>query len=156
MGTIYKCCCSACSHDFTIYDGDGMHSIGLICNGCGKRSSIPRQAPRPPREGRDVPSFLQTSRYFSLPPIPDADIRRFTAKELLNIEALCKTSGSEDTDQWDEFETAALIAQKNPCQCGGRVDLAAKTARTGTPNGKTRCPACRSHQITATNTGAWD
>jgi hypothetical protein len=133
-----------------------MHSLGLICNTCGQRSSIPRQAPRPPREGRDVPSFLQTSRYFSLPPIPDADIRRFTVEELLNIDALCKTSGSEDTDQWDDLEMAALIALKNPCQCSGQFDFATKTARTGGPNAMTHCPACRSDQITATNTGTWD
>ena len=156
MGTIYKCCCSACSHDFTVYDGDGMHSIGLICNGCGKRSSVPRQAPRPPREGRDVPSFLQTSRYFSLPPIPDADIRRFTAKELLNIEALCKTSGLEDTDQWDEFETAALIAQKNPCQCGGTVDLESNTSSELAPNSNTRCPKCNSKNFNYDVEGDWD
>jgi len=156
MGTIYKCCCSACSHDFTIYDGDGMHSIGLICNGCGKRSSIPRHAPRPPREGRDVPSFLQTSRYFSLPPISETEIRRFTAQELLNINAIGKSGGSEDTDRWDDFEFAALIAQKNPCLCGGTVDVESKTKRTGGPNAMTRCPACRSDQITATNAGAWD
>ena len=156
MGTIYKCCCSACSHDFTIYDGDGMHSIGLICNGCGQRSGIPRHAPRPPREGRDVPSFLQTSRYFSLPPISEAEIRRFTAQELLNIYEIGKSAGSEDTDRWDDFELAALIAQKNPCECNGLVDLAAKTKGTGGPNAMTRCPACRSDQITATNAGAWD
>lgn len=133
-----------------------MRSLGLICNTCGQRSSIPRLAPRPPREGRDVPSFLQTSRYFSLPPIQNSDIRRFKAEELLNIDALCKASGSEDTDQWDDFEIAALIAQKNPCQCSGLFDLAAETARTGGPNAMTRCPACRSDQITAINTGAWD
>lgn len=156
MGTIYQCRCNACSHDFAVYDGDGMRTLGLICNGCGQRSSIPRKAPRPPREGREVPSFLQTSRYFSLPPIRDADIRRFTAEELLNIDALCKPTGHEDTDLWDDFETTALIVQKNPCQCGGRVDLAAKTARTGTLNAMTRCPACKSNQITSRSTGMWD
>lgn len=156
MGSTYQCRCIACSHDFTVYDGEGMRSLGLICNTCGQRSSIPRRAPRPPREGRDVPSFLQTSRYFSLPPIQDADIRRFTAEELLNIDALCVISGSEDTDQWDDFEIAALIEQKNSCQCSGRFDLAAKTARTGAPNAMTRCPACRSNQITVSNTGTWD
>jgi hypothetical protein len=156
MGTTYQCLCNACSHDFAVYDGDGMRTIGLICNGCGQRADIPRNAPRPPREGRDVPSFLQTSRYFSMPPIQNSDIRRFTAEELLNIYALCKASGSEDIDQWDDFEIATLIAQKNPCQCGGRVDLAAKTVRTDTPNAMTRCPACKSDQITAISTGAWD
>lgn len=156
MGTIYRCRCNACSDDFTIHDGDGMRTIGLICNGCGQRSGIPRHAPRPPREGREVPSFLQTSRYFSLPPISDADIRRFTVEELLNIDALFKTSGPEDNDQWDDFEIAALIEQKNPCQCAGRFDLAASTARTGDSNAMTRCPTCRSDQITATSTGMWD
>jgi hypothetical protein len=156
MGTIYKCCCSACSHDFTVYDGDGMHSVGLICNGCGKRSSIPRQAPRPPREGRDVPSFLQTSRFYSLPPTPDSEITRFTDEELANMDQLHKTFGSEECDRWDDFEVASLIEKKNPCQCGGVVDLESKTKRTGDPNAMTRCPACRSEQITATNAGAWD
>jgi hypothetical protein len=156
MGTIYKCFCSACSHDFTIYDGDGMHSIGLICNGCGKRSSIPRQAPRPPREGRDVPSFLQTSRFYSLPPIPDSEITRFTDEGLANIDQLNKSSGSEGGDRWDDFEIATLINVKNPCLCGGVVDLESKSKRTGDPNAMTRCPACRSDQINTTNTGAWD
>ncbi len=156
MGTTYQCRCNACSHNFTVYDGDGMRAIGLICNGCGQRSGIPRHAPRPPREGRDVPSFLQTSRYFSLPPITKAEIKRFTDQELLNINEICKTAGSEDTDRWDDFEIVALIAQKSLCQCSGQFDLAAKTATTSGPNAMTRCPACRSVQITATNTGAWD
>ena len=117
MGTTYQCRCNACSHNFTVYDGDGMRAIGLICNGCGQRSGIPRHAPRPPREGRDVPSFLQTSRYFSLPPITKAEIKRFTDQELLNINEICKTAGSEDTDRWDDFEIVALIAQKSLCQC---------------------------------------
>jgi hypothetical protein len=99
---------------------------------------------------------LQTSRYFSLPPIPDADIRRFTAKELLNIEALCKTSGLEDTDQWDEFETAALIAQKNPCQCGGTVDLESNTSSELAPNSNTRCPKCNSKNFNYDVEGDWD
>jgi hypothetical protein len=133
-----------------------MRAIGLICNACGQRSGIPRHAPRPPREGRDVPNFLQTSRYFSLPPIPEAEIRRFTDEELANIDQLHKTFGSEGGDRWDDFETAALIAQRNPCQCSGQFDFATKTARTGGPNAMTRCPACRSDQITAMNTGAWD
>jgi hypothetical protein len=156
MGITYQCRCNACSQNFTVYDGDGMRAIGLICNGCGQLSGIPRHAPRPPREGRDVPSFLHTSRYFSLQPITEAEIRRFTDQELLNINEICKTTVSEDTDRWDDFEIAALIAQKNPCQCSGQFDLAAKTARTGGPNAMTRCPACRSVQITATSTGAWD
>jgi hypothetical protein len=156
MGTTYQCRCNACSHNFTVYDGDGMRAIGLICNGCGQRSSIPRHAPRPPREGRVVPSFLQTSWYFSLPPIPDSEIRRYTDEELLNIYAICKSAGSEDTDRWDDFELAAVITQKNPCGCNGRVDLAAKTARTGGPNAMTRCPACRSDQFISTDTGVWD
>jgi hypothetical protein len=156
MGAIYQCRCNACSHDFTIYDGDGMRTVGLICIGCGQRSSIPRHAPRPPREGRDVPSFLKTSCFFSLPPIPDAEIKRFTGEEFANIGLLCKVAGGENTDRWDDFEIDALIEQKNPCQCDGRLDLAAKTARTGDPNAMTRCPACRSDQITATSTGMWD
>jgi len=156
MGAIYKCKCNECSHDFTVYDGDGMRYLGLICNTCGDRSSITRHAPRPPREGRDVPSFLQTSRFFSLPPIPEAEIKRFTGEEFANIELLCKAAGDENTDLWDDFEIAALIEQKNPCKCGGRVELAAKTARAGGSNAMTRCPACRSDQITATNTGIWD
>lgn len=156
MGTTYQCRCNACSHVFTIHDGEGMDTIRLICNGCGQLSSIPRKAPRPPREGRDVPSFLQTSRFFSLPPIPDADIKRFTDEELINIHELYECAGPEDTDHWDDFEIAALIAQFNPCQCSGLFDLAAKTAGTGGPNTMTRCPACRSKEITATATGAWD
>jgi hypothetical protein len=156
MGTTFRCRCETCHHDFTVYDGNGMRSLGLICNGCGHRSSIPRQAPRPPREGRDVPSFLQTSRFFSLPPIPDAEIKRFTDEEFANIDELSKATEVENTDRWDDFEIAALIEQKNPCQCGGRFDLAAKTVGTGAPNAMTRCPACRSDQITATSTGMWD
>lgn len=133
-----------------------MRSIGLICKTCGKRSSIPRNAPRPPREGRDVPSFLQTSRYFSLAQIPDAEIRRFKDEELANIDELCKVACSEDADQWDDFETAKLIAQKNPCQCGGIFDIATKSARISGPNAMTRCLVCLSENITSINTGLWD
>ena len=156
MGSVYLCSCKTCSHTFKIIDGDGMRSLGLMCHTCGQRASIPRHAPRPPREGREIPSFLQTSRFVSLPPIPDAEIQRFTDKEFANIELLSKAAGVENTDRWDDFEIGALIEQKNPCQCGSRFDLAAKTARTGDPNAMTRCPACRSDQITATSTGMWD
>ena len=156
MGTTFHCHCNNCHNDFKVYDGDGMRSIELICKTCGKRSSIPRNAPRPPREGRDVPSFLQTSRFFSLAQIPDAEIRRFTDEELTNIDEVCKTAFSEDTDQWDDFETAVLIAFKNPCQCGGIVDIAAKSARNGGPNAMTRCQVCLSDNITSNNTGVWD
>jgi len=156
MGLIYRCICETCNHVFTVYDGEGIRVTGLICNTCGKRSNFPRNAPRPPREGREVPSFLQTSRLFSLARIPDAEIRRFTDEELTNIDEVCKTAFSDDTDQWDDFETAKLIAQKNPCQCHGIVDLAAKAARPDGPNAMTRCPACRSDQVTSKNTGTWD
>ncbi len=156
MGLIYRCLCKTCSHDFTVYDGEGIRVTGLICNTCGKRSNFPRSAPRPPREGRNVPSFLQTSRFFSLARIPDSEIRRFTDEELTNIDELCKTEFCEDTEKWDDFEIAKLIAQKNPCLCGGIVDLAAKSARSSWPNAKTRCPSCNSDQITSENIGTWD
>jgi hypothetical protein len=156
MGTIYKCCCNACSNDFTIYDGDGMHSIGLICIGCGKRSSVPRCAPRPPREGREVPSFLQTSRFYSLPPIPDMEIRRFTDEEFTNINQLHKTFGSEGGDRWDGFEITTLIDKKNPCLCGGTVDLESKTSSEFAPNSNTRCPKCNSKNFNYDVQGNWD
>ena len=156
MGTIYKCCCSACSHDFTVYDGDGMHSIGLICNGCGKRSSIPRQAPRPPREGREVPSFLQTSRFYSLPPIPDSQITRFSDEELANIDQLNKNFESDGCDHWDGFEIETLISKKNPCACGGTVDLESKTSSEFAPNSNTRCPKCNSKNFNYEFDGDWD
>ena len=156
MGTIYKCCCVECSNNFIVYDGDGMHRIGLICSSCGQRSGFPRQAPRPPREGRDVPRFLQTSRFNSLQPIPEIEIRRFTGDELANIDQLHNSLGSDGCDRWDDFEIVAFINKKNPCQCGGSVDFESKTKRAGGPNFMTRCPACRSDQITATNTGIWD
>ena len=156
MGTTYHCYCNNCHHDFTVYDGDGMRSIGLICKTCGKRASIPRNAPRPPREGRDVPSFLQTSRYFSLPPIPDEQIRRFTDEELADIEQAFNTGGTEDIDQWDDFELAKLISLKAPCQCETSIDFASKTVSNCGPNTLTRCPACRSCQIEAKNVGLWD
>ena len=156
MGTLYKCSCNVCTLNFDVYDGDGMRAIGLICDTCGHRSSIPRKAPRPPREGREVPSFLQTSRFYSLPPIPDADIKRFTGEELANIDQLFKSLSTESTDIWDDFEIAALVSHKNPCQCCGRIDLASKTAIPDGPNTMTRCPACHSNELTATATGAWD
>ena len=156
MGTTYHCHCNNCRHDFTVWDGDGMRSIGLICKTCGKRSSIPRNAPRPPREGREVPSFLQTSRFFSLPPIPEEEIRRFTDEEMVNIDQLSKNALEHVADRWDDFEMAALIAYKNPCRCSGIVDIAAKSARASGPNVMTRCPACLSENITSNNTGLWD
>ena len=156
MGVVYQCKCKACGNGFVIHDGDGMRKLGLICNTCGQRSYIPRQAPRPPREGREVPSFLQTSQFFTLPPIPDAQIKRFTADELANIDQLATSSGAYEVDRWDGFEMAALIAHKNPCECGGLVNLAKETERTGGPNTMTRCPSCQSNELTATATGVWD
>lgn len=156
MGLAYQCHCLACEHDFTVYYGDGMHSIGLICSSCGKRSSVPRHAPRPPREGRHVPSFLQTSRFFSLPPIPAEKIRRFTDEELANIEQVFKSGSEADSDQWDAIEMAKLIALKASCQCGSTKDFASKTANDQGPNTLTRCPACGASQIEAKNVGTWD
>ena len=145
-----------CQHEFIVYDGDGMFTLGLICKTCGKRSGIPRRAPRPPREGLVVPKFLQTSRYFSLPPIPEAEILRFTELELANIYELSKTYGLAATDSWDDSEIKALIDRKNPCECNGQVDLAAKTEIAGGPNSMTRCPSCRSDQVTTEKKGVWD
>jgi hypothetical protein len=103
-----------------------------------------------------VPKFLQTTRYFSLPSIPDTEILRFSDLELANINQLAKAYDLAATDFWDDFEIEALISMRNPCQCNGPVELAAKTAIVCGPNSMTRCPSCRSEQVTAENTGGWD
>ena len=84
------------------------------------------------------------------------EILRFTDLELANINQLVKIHGLAATDCWDDFEIEALISMKNPCQCNGLVELAAKTAIAGGPKSMTRCPSCRSDQVNAENTGGWD
>lgn len=156
MGNSYQCNCTKCNTVFNVHDGDGMHSLGLICNQCGNRSYVPRSAPRPPRDGRVVPSFLQTDEFQSLPPVEFSKIRRFTEDELKNIQELSKRSNKYERDQWDEFELSALIELKNPCNCGGTINLASLTFKADNINSLTRCPNCNSSKVTSTLKGSWD
>ena len=151
MGIIYDCNCNECKHEFKIYDGEGRASISLICANCGKGSGIPRRAPRPDRNGREVSPVLTTTTYYSTPPIAADQIKRFTKDELMHIDPL----KSDGDDWWDDFEIEALIESKNPCACGGVVQKDSITAETGRPNSLRRCPNCKSFNFKFGHIGAW-
>lgn len=158
MATTYQCICKACQHEFTLDDGDGMYYLALICDSCGKHSSIPRHAPRPLRDGHDVPPYLTTINYYSTPPIPPENIRRFSQEELGRINEITRELMQkywDCKDSWDDFEIQALIKLKNPCTCAGTF-VSLPKPEFGKPNPMCRCPQCKSKDFSFAETGLSD
>lgn len=155
MGTRYQCKCKQCEHEFAVQEGDGMFYKELICKGCGKRSGIPRHAPRPPRAGREIPPFLQTDTFKSTPPIADKDVLRFSESEMavfLETPRAWPKSG----ENWEPHEVDMMLKLRNPCQCGDTAVIASKylpdnpRGISDTPHPMTRCPNCRQQDFDVT------
>jgi Zn finger protein HypA/HybF involved in hydrogenase expression len=142
MGTGYHCRCNDCSREFKAYAGDGFYFKGLICQQCGAGSAIPRFAPR---AGTVVAANALTEGV--QPTAADSGAKiRFSDEELKALLEPGKFPRNGDT--WDSFEIDALVRLRNPCKCGGLVDLSLKSARQANLNMHTRCPECRSKNLT--------
>lgn len=119
MGTLFHTSCNNCNQEDTLSWGDGIFTIQYQCCTCFKLFNIPRKAPRPNREGRDVPKFLEKSNFKSLAPIPTYEIIRFTEENLMHfLEA--RTQWQFGDDEWDSFEVEQLIALI-ACKCDSEV-----------------------------------
>ena len=155
MGTRYQCKCRQCEHEFFVQEGEGMYYQEFICKGCGKRSGIPRHAPRPPRAGREIPPYLQTSTFKSTPPIAEADVLRFSESEMARFLAT-PNEWPKYGEDWEPHEIAMMLKLKNPCECGDAQVIASEylpenpRGRSGTPHPMTRCPHCREQDFAVT------
>ena len=155
MGSVFKCSCRDCGNSFDRYEGVGRYSRPLICNNCGEAAWIPRVAPRPDSRWR-----RNDRGELKVVPIEDVKVVPFSRDELMKI--LGSKMSLVESDSWLDQELAILVELRNPCKCGGDVDLASKTARVGAgglhaaPNTLTRCPMCRSENYSFFQAGLWD
>lgn len=159
MGSYYACVCSDCGHNFKFYEGSGRYSQPLICNTCGKSAYIPRVAPRPNRHSlRKEFEKLVNEGTASASDYPE--IKPFNRDELKAI--LESKQPLDGLDAWLDEELAVLVELRNPCACGGALDLASKTApKPGSGasvglNELVRCPKCRSRKYAWSLQGLWD
>lgn len=155
MGSLFKCLCHDCGESFDRYEGVGRYSMSLICGDCGKAAWIPRTAPRPDSRWRRTDSGN-----LEVVPIEDVKVVPFNREELKAI--LDRKIAPGDSDSWLDQELAILVELRNPCECGGAVELASKSARVGAggfhvaPNTLTRCPTCRSENYAFGEASLWD
>lgn len=155
MGSLFKCSCHDCGESFDRYEGVGRYSRPLICSDCGRAAWIPRTAPRPDSRWRRTDSGE-----LKVVPIEEVKVVPFNRDELKLILG-SKISPSE-SDAWLDQELAIMVELRNPCKCGGAVDLASKSERVGAggfhaaPNTLTRCPTCRSENYAFSQVGPWD
>ncbi len=137
MAEIYKAICKNCSSEKSVLWGDGMYYIQYQCSNCLKTVGIPRHAPRPNREGREVPKFLEKDSFYSYPPTPIEEIIRFTDAEL--EEHLSNhVAWQNGDDEWDEFEVKKIL-QIRGCKCSSAFE---RVSRDSSPS--TKCESCNS------------
>lgn len=119
MGVLYKITCNDCSEEHEISWGEGMFHLQFQCKCCLKLFNIPRKAPRPNRNGREVPKFLEKHDFKSFPPTPNSDIIRFTDE---NLKAYLDASfqWQHGDDEWDSYEIEQLISLLS-CECDDDV-----------------------------------
>jgi len=137
MAAIYKAICKNCSSEKRVLWGDGMYYIQYQCSSCLKTINIPRHAPRPNREGREVPKFLETIAFHSYPPTPTDEIIRFTDAEL-NYHLKNHVRWQVGNDKWDEFEIQKIL-QILGCECFSTFE---RVSRDSSPS--TKCDTCSS------------
>jgi len=115
MGTLYKMTCKSCEEIAEVAWGDGMFYLQFQCGSCLKLFHIPRKAPRQNRNGREVPKFLETQSFMTIPSTPIDEITRFTDEELKEyVEKRFQWQTGDD--EWDEFEIQQLISLLS-CKC---------------------------------------
>jgi hypothetical protein len=115
MGTLYKITCKRCEEIAEVAWGDGMFYLQFQCDSCLKLFHIPRKAPRQNRNGREVPKFLETQSFKTIPPTPIDEITRFTDEELKKY-VENRVQWQKGDDEWDEFEIKQLISIAS-CKC---------------------------------------
>lgn len=137
MATIYKATCKNCSNEEKVLWGDGLFYVQYQCTNCLKTVAIPRHAPRPNREGREVPKFLEKVGFYSYPPTPTVEIRRFTEAELKEhlSNHLAWQNGD---DEWDESEVLKIL-QIMCCDCYASLE---RVSKDSSPSAK--CDSCNS------------
>jgi hypothetical protein len=115
MGTLYKITCKRCEEIAEVAWGDGMFYLQFQCDSCLKLFHIPRKAPRQNRNGREVPKFLETQSFKTIPSTPIDEITRFTDEELKKyVEKRFQWQTGDD--EWDELEIQQLISIAS-CKC---------------------------------------
>lgn len=149
MGTLYKTNCTNCSDERKLSWGDGMFHLQYQCQCCLKQFNIPRKAPRPNRNGREVPKFLEKHDFKSLPPTPSNEIIRFTDENLkAYLEA--RSQWQHGDDEWDEYELEQLISLVS-CDCDSDVvHVTQETLIT------IACERCGFNNLQMTNIGTSD
>ena len=159
MGTFFACTCKDCGHDFRSYEGVGRYSQPLICSTCGTRAYIPRVAPRPNRYRQRI-EFEKMVKDGAAVASAYPDLNAFNRDELKKI--LESKKPLDGMDAWLDEELMVLVELRNPCACGGTLDLASKTERnlapgvSAAPNSLVRCPECRSMDYSFAEQGLWD
>lgn len=159
MATVYQCICSDCTHAFTIHDGGGMTYQQLLCDQCGKAIHVPRYAPRPRREGHNLPPFLQRGNYKPSAPIAFQDIQRFSTVELKDF-LMHPKRWPRLGDSWDAYEIQEIFAILGHCACGGEWTGSEVSPDNhgliNVPHSYHRCPECRSRAFTYEATALLD
>ena len=149
MGILYRITCNRCLDERELSWGDGMFHLQYLCNSCLNLFNIPRKAPRPNRNGREVPKFLEKHDFKSFPPTPINEIIRFTDENLkAYIDA--RFQWQHGDDEWDEYEIEQLISLVS-CDCDS--DIIHVTQETPIT---ISCVRCGSINLQKTNIGTSD
>jgi hypothetical protein len=149
VGTLYKIICDSCFDERQLSYGDGMFHLQYQCNSCFKLFNIPRKAPRPNRNGREVPKFLEKHDFKSLPPTPINEIIHFT-DEYLNAYLKARSQWCHGGDEWDSYEIGQLISLVS-CECNDIVIKISEQSQL-----RTTCFKCGSLNIDFVKIGASD
>jgi hypothetical protein len=149
VGTLYKITCTNCQDERQLSWGDGMFHLQFQCKYCYKLFNIPRNAPRPNRNGRLVPKFLEKHDFKSLPETPNNEIIRF-ADEFLKDYIETSSQWKHGDDEWDEYEIEKLISLIT-CECDS--DIVHVTQHLPI---ETRCKYCGSSEHQKINIGTSD
>ena len=149
MGNLYKTTCISCLDEQMLSWGEGMFHLQFQCICCLKLFNIPRKAPRPNRNGREVPKFLETHNFKSFLSIPINEITRFTDENLKSyIEE--RSQWLRGDDEWDSYEIDQLISLV-ACSCD--ADFSKVTAKTSLHQ---ICLKCGSEKLEFLSVGVSD
>jgi hypothetical protein len=149
MSTLYKTKCRNCEEQSEVVWGDGMFHIQYQCVGCLKLFNIPRKAPRQNRNGREVPKFLETQSFKTIPPTASDEITRFTIEELKKYFEN-SFEWQKGDDEWDDFEIQQIISIES-CNC--RVPL---TRVSTMKEMNSTCQKCGSSKLEKKSVGILD
>ena len=126
-----------------------MFHLQYQCICCSKLFNIPRNAPRPNRNARLVPKFLEKHDFRSAPAIPNNEIIRFTDEYLKNyIET--RSQWKLGDDEWDDYEIEKLTSLAK-CECDSDMVRVTENLQF-----EIRCQNCGSSRYQAINIGISD